>query len=63
MAMRSRTNMPFLAAIEVLIATTSGTASPGACGQAMTSTVTTSSTTGRPNPSATVQATVVTTAT
>ncbi len=40
---RPRTSIPFRAASDVLIATTSGIASSSACGQAMTSTVTTRS--------------------
>jgi len=61
--MRSRISILLLAAIDVLMATTSGTASPSACGQAITSTVTTRSTTGNPNPTAAVHATAVTVAT
>jgi hypothetical protein len=62
-AILSRTRMPLFAAIEVLIATTRGTASPSAWGQAITSTVTTRSTTGSPKPTAAVHATAVIAAT
>ncbi len=61
-ASRSRTRMPLLAAMLVEIATTSGIASPSACGQAMTSTVATRWTTATLKPSATVQATAVSSA-
>ena len=40
-AIRSRTSRPFFAARVVEIAVTRGTARPSACGQAITSTVTT----------------------
>ncbi len=62
MAMRSLTSIPFRAAREVLIAMTSGIASPSAWRQAMTRTVTTRSITAESNPSAIVHATAVTTA-
>ena len=55
-AVRSRTRMPLRAASVVVMATTSGTASPSAWGQAMTSTVTTRATVSALRPVATVQA-------
>ncbi len=49
MATRSRMSIPFLAANDVLMATTSGMASPNACGQEITNTVTARSMTEAPN--------------
>ena len=47
--------MPLVAAFEVLMATTNGTASPNAWGQAMTNTVATREMTSTLNPYPTVQ--------
>jgi hypothetical protein len=47
-AIRLRMSIPFWAAVEVLMATTRGTARPSACGQAMTRTVTTHATAAMP---------------